>query len=66
MRQYHNIIEKLCLIDNLLMNCAGTNSGNFTIILSFIAQNRIHFKIRKNLGFPGFLFSSTRNPDFQI
>jgi len=36
------------------------------MILSFIAQNRIHFKNRINLGFPGFLFSATRNPGFKI
>jgi len=36
------------------------------MILSFIAQNRIHFKIRKKTGFPGFLFSATRNPGFKI
>jgi len=36
------------------------------MILSFIAQNRIHFKTRKYPGFPGFLFSATRNPGFKI
>jgi len=35
------------------------------MILSFIAQNRIHFTTRKKTGFPGFLFSATRNPDFK-
>jgi len=50
-----NIIEKLCLtINDSLIDCAGTNSSNFTMILSFIGQNRIHFKIRKKRVFPGF------------
>jgi len=43
-----NIIEKLCLINNSPINCAGTNSSNFTMLLSFI-------------GFPGIFFSATRN-----
>jgi len=43
----------LNLINNSLVNCAGTNSSNFTMILSFIAQNRIHFKTRKKRVFPG-------------
>jgi len=42
-----------------------------TVVISqwywvFIAQNRIHIKTRKNPGFPGFLFSATRNPGFKI
>ena len=51
-----NIIEKVCLIYYSLTNCAGTNSrpSNFTLILSFFSQNRIHFKIRKKRVFPGF------------
>jgi len=49
------IIEKiLSVINNSLINCAGNNSNNFTIILSFIAQNRIHFKTRKKRALPGF------------
>jgi len=36
------------------------------MILSFIAQNRIHFKIRKKTVFPGFLLLATRNPGFKI
>jgi len=36
------------------------------MILSFISQNRIHFKTRKNPRFPGFLFSATQNPGFKI
>jgi len=50
----------LNLINNQLINCAGTNSSNFTMILNFITQNRIHFKTRKKTCFlsypkPGFL-----------
>jgi len=41
------------LTNNSLINCAGTNSSNFTIILSFIARNRIHFTTRKKRVFPG-------------
>ena len=65
MRQYYEHHWKTVanLINNSLINCGGTNSGNFTMILSFIAQNRIHFKTRKK---PGFLFSATRNPGFKI
>jgi len=37
------------LIDNSLINCAGTNSSNFAMISNFTAQNRLHFKIRKNI-----------------
>jgi len=29
----------------------GTNCSNFTMILSFISQNRINFKTRRNSGF---------------
>jgi len=54
------------LINNSLTNCAVANCSNFTVIFSFIAQNRIHFKTRKKLGFPGFLLSATRNPSFKI
>jgi len=53
-------------MNNSLINCAGTNSSKFTMIFSFIAQNCIRFKTRKNSGFPGFLFSATRNLGFKI
>ena len=68
LRQYykHYWITVLNLINNSLINCAGTNSTNFTMILIFIAQNLIHFKTQKTPGFPGFLFSATRNPGFKI
>ena len=39
----------------------GTNCNNFTMILSFIAQNRIDFKTQKHPGKPGFLLSATQN-----
>ena len=44
----------LNLINNQLINCTGTNSSNFTMILNFITQNRIHFKTRKKRVFLGF------------
>jgi len=55
MRQYykHHCKTVLNLINNSLINCAETNSSNFTMILSFIAQNRIHFKTRKKRVFQG-------------
>jgi len=56
----------LHLINDSLIDCSGTNSRYFTMILSFIGQNRIHFKTRKKTGVPGFLFSATRNPGFKI
>jgi len=56
----------LKLINNSLINGGGTNSSNFTMILSFISQKRILFKTRKSPGFPGFPFSATRNPGFKI
>jgi len=41
----------LNLINNSLTNYTGTNSSNFTMTLSFVAQNRISFKTRENPGF---------------
>jgi len=41
----------LNLINNSLINCAGTNSSNFTTILNFNAQNHIHLKTRKKTDF---------------
>jgi len=66
MRQYYKHHWKTVLINNSLINCAGTNSSNFTMIFSLIAQNRIHFKTRKNPSFSGFLSSATGNPGFKI
>ena len=66
MRRYckHNWITVPNLINNSLINCAGTNSRNITMILSFIAQNRIHFKTRKKNGFSQVSFVSYPNPGF--
>jgi len=48
------------------MNCAGTNSSNFTMILSFYRSKSHSFQDPKKTGFPWFLFSATRNPGFKI
>jgi len=65
MRQYykHDWKTVLDLINNSLLNCAGTNSSNIAMILSFIAQNRIHFKTRKK-GFSRVSFLSYPKPGF--
>jgi len=64
MRQYykHHWKTVLNLINNS-QNCAGTNSSNFTSILSFHRSKSHSFQ---NPGFPGFLFSATRNPCIKI
>jgi len=51
------------LINNSLIHCAGTNSSSFTMILSFIAQNPIHFKTQKKKIFPGFF---SQLPETQV
>ena len=56
----------LSLINNSLINCAGTNSSNFTMILSFYHSKSHPFQNPKKTDFPGFLFSATRNPGFKI
>jgi len=44
----------LSLINNSLINCAGTNSNNFTIILSFYRSKSHSFQNPKKTVFPGF------------
>ena len=68
MSQYykHQWQTVLYLINNSLKNCAGTNSNDFTTILSFYCSKSHSFQNRKNPGFPGFFFSATRNPGFKI
>jgi len=61
-----NIIEKLCLIINSLINCAWTNSSNFTMTLSFHRSKSHSFQNPKKTGFPGFLYTATRSPGFKI
>jgi len=56
----------LNLISNSLVNCAGTNNSNFTVILSFYRSKSHSFQNPKKAGFPRFLFSATRNPGFKI
>jgi len=66
MPQYYKHHRKtvLNLINNSLINCAGTNSTNFTMILSFIAQNRIRFKTLEKNGFSRVSFLSYAKPGF--
>jgi len=56
----------LNLINNSLINGAGTSSSNFTMILSFYRSKSHSFQNPKKTGVPGFLFSATRNPGFRI
>jgi len=56
----------LTLINNSLLNCAGTNSSNFTTRLSFHRWKSHSFQNPKQTGLPGFLFSATRNPGLKI
>jgi len=67
MRQYykHHWKAVLNLINNSLIDCAGTNSGNFTMILNFCRSKSHSFQNPKKTGLPGF-FSATRNPGFKI
>ena len=53
MRQYykHQWQTVLNLINNSLINCAGTNSNNFTMILSFNRSKSYSFQNRKKNGF---------------
>jgi len=67
MSQYykHQWQTVLYLINNSLINCAGTNSNDFTTILSFYCSESHSFQNRKTV-FLGLLFSATRNPGFKI
>jgi len=62
----HHWKAVLNLINNSLINCAGTNSSNFTMILTFYRSKSHSFQNPKKTGFPGFFFSVTRNPGFKI
>jgi len=42
------------------------NGGNFTMILCFYRSKSRSLQNPKKTGFPGFLFSATRNPGFKI
>jgi len=55
----------LYLVNNSLI-CAGTNISNFTMILSFYRSKLHSISKPDKTGFPGFLFSATRNPSFKI
>jgi len=63
-----NIIEKtvLNLINNSLINYAGTNSSYFTMILSFYRSKSHSFQNPKKSRFSRVFFSVTRNPGFKI
>jgi len=65
MRQYYKHYLKTVanLINNWLINSGGTNSSNFTMILSFIAQNRIHLNTRKKRVSPGFFSQLPKTRD---
>jgi len=68
MRQYYKHHRKtvLNIINNSLINCTGTNSTNFTVISSFIAQNGIRFKTREKSVFSRVSFLSYPKPGFLI
>jgi len=59
----HHWKTVLNLIKKSLINCAGTNSCNFTMIPSFYRSKLHSFQ---NPGLPGFLFSVTWNLGFKI
>jgi len=63
MRRYykHHLKTVLNLINNSLINCAGTNSSNFTMVLSFYCSKSHSFQILKKnwvsfLSYPKFGF----------
>ena len=50
----HHWKTVLNLFNNSLTNCAGTNSNNFTMILSFFRSKSHSFQNSKKRDFPGF------------
>ena len=68
MRQYykHQWQTAFNLINASLINCAETNSNNFTMILSFY-RSKLHYisKPEKN-GFSHVFFSANRSPGFKV
>jgi len=66
MRQYykHHWKTVLNLINDSLINCAGTNSSNFAMILSFYRSKSHSFQNPKKRGFSRVSFLSYPKPGF--
>jgi len=52
-KHYWKVVDNL-INNSLIKNCAGTNSSNFTMILTFYRSKSHSFQNPKNPGFPGY------------